>query len=230
MTTIAMTSYGAPAELPGIDNEELRELYAEAVQEPEKLLARAREKIAEIDRDSRLSGLGKQQAKSELVALVSGAIRDPLKKKIEQLENAIPTHEAHLFAPQVRHRLPGDVDPEDARWAEREARDLLREMDPNDRKIAYLEACRNGDVQTVRAVELAPSIAPIVTPETLEEGRDLFARQHDPERYQILQQQRRVVSGLKYVDRAASEALEELAGTHGAAADDPEAQLRVVNE
>ena len=62
-------------------------------------------------------------------------------------------------------------------------------------------------MQTVRAYELAPSVAPLVDAETIAEGAELFAAANTPAEYSLLEQQR---TALAYIQGDLNRAKREL--------------------
>lgn len=109
---------------------------------------------------------------------------------IDKLNTAIGMSEGETLAPQVRQRIPDNANTTDWHRAEAEARTIIRGMNDLDRKFAYLDACRSGDTQTIRAYELSPNIERLVDAETIAEGADLWAEAHTPAEWNLLQQQR----------------------------------------
>ena len=171
----------------GVEEDSLTGLIAECADSFEATLLdhrielnRIREKVMPDSR--RAAGQGAADASQERLNAFQPAL--------DKLQTAISMSEGLTLAPQVRHRIPSNVNAEDSHRAEVEARVHIRGLNDIDRKATYLDACRSGDVQTVRAYELSPTVAPLVDADTIAEGAELFAATNTPAEYDMLEQQR----------------------------------------
>lgn len=178
--------------------------------ELEDTLGALRERMGEIQVDFRPGAQAREisraaAAAAERITALGEAQLRPVAASVERAE-------AELFAPAFRHRIPAGVDPEDWRFAEVEARAHLREMDPIERQALYLEAARSGDRQTVRAFELAPAVAPLVTKEEIAEAAALFAEAVAPERYRALEEARYLRDSIEGSMALATEGFRRMTG------------------
>lgn len=137
-------------------------------------------------------------------------VRQKIKAQVEATKVEIGKLEKALLDPEVR--LTPGYDPRTGHSVvaeyglEREARDILRSMDPLEVKNLYLEAAANNDIQTMRAVELAPRVKPLVSADVLRQGVEIHARRANPAGFQALEDRRAALIHLAYLDQQFVEA------------------------
>jgi hypothetical protein len=174
--------------LPALTDPVLADVLAAQADAVQLALTAARKEAAELRADPALTPQGvalalpavTQRAAARLVAT---------KATITQLEKGVEISGA-ILSTEMRHRLPPNVNLEDARWREREARDRLVGMDPLVREGMYLDACQRCDVSAIRAFEQTPPMFPMFTdPDVLPRGAEIFARNRYPDEWQVREQQ-----------------------------------------
>lgn len=178
-----------PRLVEGVEDEELAATAVTFADGLEARLVEVQKRVREIQRDMReaarwphLARVAVEEAET-LTAAVEVTL-GPLRRRVEEAE-------AELLSPAFRHRLPDGVDRADWLAAEAETRRIVRDLDPLETVDLYLRAAREGDRQTVRALELAPTAFPLVTEEQLQQGAELFAGAVEPEKMAALAQARR---------------------------------------
>ena len=189
---------------PGVEEPSLAGLIAECVDEYEATILDYRAELRRIDAEVMPNARPGADQKARVTALERFNV---FGLALERLTTAVGMSEGVTLSPQARHRLPANMNAEDWLRAETEARTHIRGLDDGERRETYLAACRKGDMQTVRAYELAPSVAPLVDAETIAEGAELFAAANTPAEYSLLEQQR---TALAYIQGDLNRAKREL--------------------
>jgi hypothetical protein len=185
---------------------------ADAVQLP---LTAARREAAELRASPALTPQGVALALPEVAQRAAARLK-ATEATIRQLETGVERSGA-ILSSALRHRLPDNVDAEDARWAEREARDKLAGMEPLVRESLYLDACQRCDVSAIRAFELTPSLFPMLSPDALQRGAETFARNRYPDEWQVREQQMLALSIMRTNLAGAVAQLSSIAGSNGQA-------------
>jgi len=177
-------------EVPDVTDPVLRELVAGVADNAEQALRAWHSGLRKIG-DNTTDSVTRRRADAEQL---SAAVRPVLEQGTaehlrllrKKLDMSLP-----VLSKEVRHRLPKGTDPAEAREREREIRDHLRTIG-NDLKVRliYLEAAEAGNQEVVRAVELAPSIAPLVDEDAIQEAAELYAAAQFPDAAAKLQEER----------------------------------------
>jgi hypothetical protein len=209
------TNFVFPTRGKDVSDEALSKASEEIATETEKLLTELRVELNKLRRDPGLNALGLKAKSMERVQATAERVSEMIQTRRDKLRTALDQMEGKALAPQVRLTIPPGADPADWRQAEAEARTKLYDLDPVQRRRVYEKAIRDGDRQTVRAIELAPTAFPLVDAEVLDQGRHLWAETHHADTYELIRQQRSTMETLATTGKIAASALSEMAGgTH----------------
>lgn len=174
--------------VPEVSEASLAGLMASTADGLEALLTEYTGVLKNVDTNRNYTAVGKIEARRSLVPQVATKLTS-LKAPLENLQNAI-THGESILSAAIRHRIPQTANADDWRALEGEVRRKVEALDPVERNTIYLQAARDGDTLTVRAIEQAPAAFRLISEDTIAEGAELYAAATQPEAYGLLQQQR----------------------------------------
>jgi hypothetical protein len=206
---------------PGITDPALVKALSDHADAVQTAIDAVRRQVVDVRSDPALSPRGVQLKLPAVAA--SGAQRlIGTTASVKQLATGIERSSA-IFSTARRHRLPPNVDIEESRASEREARDRLYSMDPLEVESLYFAACERGDTASVRAFELAPGMFKLVSAEAQARGAELYAKAAFPDEWNVLQEQKACLSLMDGNLNTATTALVKLCGSSGA--NDPIAEM-----
>jgi hypothetical protein len=147
-------------ETPDLTDPVLVTAVAEHADRLQLSLTAARKESAEVRKDPALTHRGVELALPAVAVRAAERLK-ALEASVRQLATGVERSGA-ILSTAARHRLPENVDPEDQRWAEREARDRLAGMGELERESLYLASCERCDTASIRAFECGPGLFPLL--------------------------------------------------------------------
>lgn len=203
--------------LPAVTDAKLTETLTGSADRLEEAVTAFNAESARIPRTF-MPGEPQRAARQKLVRDFAARLL-PVQQTTERLAKDVETTEKHLLGPSLRLRAPDGLTAEQTQAAELEVRAHYRKVADAERaelvkqnpsqapwmgttfskavELAYLEGCRRGDRQLCRALETAPAALPLLSPETIREGSEIYAESQFAEGYANLQEQRSVLSVLR---------------------------------
>lgn len=177
MAQLELTEHG-PLTLrdSGLDGR-FAEILERSARAANDFLARATRAFNAVFQNADISGRTRDEAIAALAREVKKQALQALPTwRGDAVELEIRTLEGKLLSPQAIERMV-KLDPETAR----EIRDRARELDDGARSMLLLDAARNGDAQTIAALQAAPQVFPLVDDAELLQAREIVARKREPE-------------------------------------------------
>jgi len=191
--TIGMDGDITPRQLmhrgAGLTHEQARAALARSGDSGETLLSALDDALGTIARDQGLTDRGRIERERAVLNRTRAEWTERSASLDAELKTILDDAE-RVTSRDFRHRLVGGQSAEEMVRREAQVLDLTRDYDNEQIEALYLDACRDGDLVVVRALESLPPTLQRITEQVLSLGAEMHAQVVAPESLQALQDAR----------------------------------------